>query len=304
VVGRQAPLTRAVLFIALLALAPLAARQVELSIDAPPALAGLAARVRNMDTAAFERSLSRAGLDLPRRVKVIIAPASDPLARVAPSWIAGQAFGTDTIIVFPDRISSYPHDSLESVVLHEFVHLSLNARAAGRPLPRWFHEGVAVSVESGWDLASQARLLWAASRRPAIEDVNALFRSSAESETSTAYLLAAALIEDVRARHGANVPGLIAGRVAAGVPFDAAFRGATGETVQEAAAHAWAGYRGWSRWLPLATGSSALWGGILGLALIAFVFRRRRRAQRRRQWDAEEAAELAAAEEADDPTVH
>src|SRR5688572_9362118 len=138
------------------------ARQVTLTVDAPPQLSGLAARVRHIDTAAFERSLSRAGLDLPRRANVILAPNSDLRARIAPAWVAGQAFGTHTVLIFPDRISSYPHDSLESVVLHELVHLSLTARAGGRPLPRWFHEGVAVSVESGWNLASQARLLWAA----------------------------------------------------------------------------------------------------------------------------------------------
>lgn len=275
----------------MLSLAPIAAQQVNLTIDAPPALAGMAARVRAIDTAAFERSLHRAGLDLPRRAEVILAPDTDLRARMAPAWVAGQAFGTHTIIIFPERISSYPHDSVESVVLHELVHLSLNARAGGRPLPRWFHEGVAVSVESGWNLASQVRLLWAAAREPAIDDVTALFRSNAESETSTAYLLAAAFVEDVRARHGAAVPGAIAGRVAGGMAFDAAFRAETGETVQQAATHAWAGYRGWGRWLPMATGSSAVWGGILALSFLAFVFRRRRRAQRRRQWEAEEAAE-------------
>jgi hypothetical protein len=169
------------------------------------------------------------------------------------------------------------------------VHLALNIRAQDTPLPRWFHEGVAVSVASGWDLAAQARLVWAAAREPAIEDVSSLFQSDADSDKTTAYLLAAALVEDIRGRHGAAVPGAIAARVARGAVFDAAFAAETGESVQQATTRAWAAYRGWTQWLPVATGSSSLWGLILAIAGVAFIVRRRRRAQRRRQWDQEDA---------------
>ena len=249
----------------------------------------MAARVRAMDTASFAGPLTRAGLALPRRAWVTLVPNGDLRERITPAWVAGQAFNTDVIFVFPGRISSYPHDSVESVVRHELVHLALNVRARERPLPRWFHEGVAVSVESGWGLATQARLLWAAAREPAIEDVNALFQSNAATDKTTAYLLAAALVEDIRRRHGAAVPGAIAGRVAAGASFDDAFTSETGESVQQASSRAWAAYQGWSRWLPMATGSSALWGLILAVAGLAFVVRRRRRAQRRQRWDEEDA---------------
>ena len=64
-----------------------------------------------------------------------------------PDWIAGLAFGDRDI--FPVRVLSYPYDSIESVVRHEVVHLALNARAGRGELPRWFHEGVATSVDAG-----------------------------------------------------------------------------------------------------------------------------------------------------------
>jgi hypothetical protein len=286
----MAQMSFVVLAIAVLWPVAAGARQFELTVDAPPALAAMAARVREIDAAAFERSLSRAGLDLPPRVLITLVPNADARARGAPPWVVGRAFGTGRIEVFPERVSSYPHDSLESVVLHEIVHLALNARAGGRPLSRWFHEGVAVSVEAGWGLGSQVRLLWAAAREPAIDDVTALFESDAQPDTTTAYLLAAALIEDVRRRHGPAVPGAIAGRVARGASFDRAFEAETGETVHQAAGRAWAAYRGWGRWLPIVTGPSALWGWILALAFIAFCLRLRRRARRRRLWDEEDEA--------------
>jgi hypothetical protein len=257
----------------------------ELTIDAPPALADAAARLKALDSASLEVPLSRAGLHLPGRVRVFLVDSGDPRARGVPSWIVARAFGTDTVVLFPDRTLRYPYDSLGTVLLHEIVHLALNTRAGGRPLPRWFHEGVAVSVESGWGIGSQARLLLAAARSPRIDDVAVLFASDAAAETETAYLLSAALVEDVRRRYGLAIPGVIAARVADGESFDAAFRAATGESVDGAAAHAWRVYRG-LRWVPVLTGATGLWGGILVLAALAFIVRLHRR--RNKQWQDEE----------------
>ena len=284
----RAPCARLVLLV-LAALCTVPVRAVaqpfELTVDASPGLREIADRVRRTDAASLAVSLSRAGLDLPRRVRVTLIADDDPRALEVRPWVAAQAFGTETVVIYPGRVHSYPYDSLESVVLHEIVHLSLNARALGHRLPRWFHEGVAVSVESGWGLGSQARLLLAAARGPAIDDVNALFASDAAPETTTAYLLSAALIEDLRRRHGLALPGAVAGRVARGEHFDAAFRAETGETVDEAAAQAWRVYRG-LRWMPILTSAGGMWGWILVLAFVAFIARVRRR--RRKRWDEED----------------
>lgn len=259
----------------------------ELTVDAPAALAETARRVEATSPFSLADSLARAGLHLPPRVQVTLIDENDPRAAHVPAWVIGRAFGTDTIVLFPGRVRAYPYESLESLVLHEIVHLALASGAAGRPLPRWFHEGVAVSVEAGWGIGSQARLLLAAASDPAIEDVNALFASDSVPETTTAYLLAAALVEDVRRRHGLAVPGAVAARVGRGEPFDRAFTAETGETVGEAAAQAWTVYRG-LRWLPILASNAGSWGLILLLAFVAFIVRLVRRRQRRRQWDEED----------------
>jgi hypothetical protein len=261
---------------------PADAQAFELTVEAPPQLADVATRVKAIEPSSLAQPLSRAGLDLPARVSIFIIDSNDPRARSVPPWIAARAFGADTIVIYPRRVGTYPYDSFESVVLHEIVHLSLNLRAGERPLPRWFHEGVAVSVESGWGIGSQARLLLAAARDPGIDEVASLFASESAPETQTAYLLSAALIEDVRRRHGLAVPGAIATRVARGESFETAFYAATGESVDAAAAGAWRVYRG-LRWLPVITSSTGLWGGIMLLAFIAFVVRLRRR--RQKHWE-------------------
>ena len=262
-----------------------AGQNLDLTVSAPPALAAIASRVQSIDPAVIASSLSRAGLELPPNVHVTLVPESE--AHDVPRWVVARAYGSDQIVILPARISSYPYDSLDSVVLHEIVHLALNVRAGGRPLPRWFHEGVAVSVESGWGIGSQARLLLAAARDPRIDDVTMLFGSDAAPETTIAYLLSAALVEDVRRRHGLAVPGAIASRVARGETFDAAFYAETGESVDEAASQAWRVYRG-IRWVPILTSSAGAWGFILALAAIAFIVRRRRRRRKRWEDDGEE----------------
>jgi len=265
--------------------APAAAVDWELTIDAAPSLAAAASRVRNVDAVQIAQALARAGLELPLAVRVTLVPEEDPIARRMPDWIVGRAFGSRDVLIVPERVAAYPYDSLESVVRHEVVHLALSARADGRPLPRWFHEGVAVSVETGWGFADNLKLLLAAGTDPAVADLTRLFQSDARPETERAYRLAAALVDDVRRRHGAAAPGAIASHVARGVPFARAFELETSETPDEAASHAWATYRRWTTWLPFLTSGAALWTAIMALAFVAFFARLVQRARRRREWN-------------------
>lgn len=262
------------------------AQEIDLSVEAPPALEDAARRVRDIDRTTLAAALGRAGLPLPPRVRILLVAGDDPRAAGVPDWIVGFARGTRTIVIFPGRIASYPYGSIESIVRHEIVHLALNARARGGPLPRWFHEGVAVTVERGWGARDELRLLLAALDRPSMADLRRLFASDSHPDTSQAYLLAAAIVDDVRERHGSESPGAIAAAVASGLSFDAAFVAVTGERTDAVAARAWTGHMRLTRLVPIVTGPSAVWWLILAVATLAFAFSVRRRRERRRRWDA------------------
>ena len=264
------------------------AASMDVTVRAPASLSVVAERVHMMDWPPLEEALVRAGLEPPPRVRVTLVAEDDPDARATPSWIVGQAFGSFDVRVFPARVGAYPYSSLESVLWHEVVHLALSVQARGQPLPRWFHEGVAMSVERGWGFTSQARLGLAVAGEPGLADLSRLFASNAQPETARAYLLASTLIVDLRQRHGAAAPGAVVGLVSRGIPFPRAFEQLTGETQEAAAARVWRLYRGWTSWIPLVTGAPALWIAILGLAVIAFVASRGRRRRRRGLWDKEE----------------
>jgi hypothetical protein len=259
-----------------------------ITVEAPPSLESAAARIRAIDQGELQESLVRAGLELPPDITVMLVPEDAPFARDSPRWIVGRAFGARDIAIFPARVTAYPYDSLESVLRHEVVHLALFARAAGRPLPRWFHEGVATSVEAGWGVGDELRLVAAALAGPTIDDVSELFRSPAQPDTTLAYLLATALVNDVRERHGPDLPGRVAARVGAGMSFEQAFAAETGETENAAAAHAWRSYRRWTSWVPAVASASAVWILIMFLAFAAFLVRMRQRVLRRRRWAEEE----------------
>jgi hypothetical protein len=262
--------------------------ELDLTVEAPASLAATADRLRRMEREPLAVALARAGLALPPRIRVTLIAEDDARARAVPPWIVGLASGQRDVVIFPGRIGQYPYDSLESVVWHEVVHLALTVQAGGRPLPRWFHEGVAMSVERGWGVTSQARLLLAAESSASLADLERLFNAGAEPESAGAYLLATALVSDLQRRHGAAVPGAIVDRVAGGADFAEAFVLETGETPDEAASRAWEVYRRWTGWIPTITSAFAVWLGIMVLAAMAYLVSRGRRLRRRRQWDEEE----------------
>jgi hypothetical protein len=256
-------------------------------VDAPPSLASTAERLRAFDRGRLTEDLARAGLAWPADIQITVVPEEDARAASFPSWVVGFASGTRDIVIFPERVLAYPYDSLESVLRHEVTHLALSERAGSRPLPRWFHEGVAVSVDAGWDTSSRVQLLLAMRRDPGLANLGRLFASSSRQESALAYRLSAALVADLRRRHGASAPGAIAARVAAGDTFDRAFRRITGDTPEQAAERAWTGYRRWTAWVSAVTGDAMPWAIILALAVLAFIARVRQRARSRARWEDE-----------------
>jgi hypothetical protein len=143
----------------------------QLAVNRPPSLDWAAARVQAVNWESLSLALGRAGLAAPTSIVVTLLPESDRAAGDWPRWVVGFAEPPDRIVIFPERATRYPYDSLESIVRHEIAHLALSRGAGGRPLPRWFHEGVAVSIEGGFGITDEVRLLLAMVTRPAIGDV-------------------------------------------------------------------------------------------------------------------------------------
>ena len=293
---------RAALLVAILGFALAAAGQAalpELAIEAPPELRRYLARLDHLDRERLAGAMELAGLaEAGEPIRVILAPEGSPLARRVPPWVAGYAMGElGTVVVFPTRASTYPYDSLEELLQHEVAHVLVARAAGGAEVPRWLHEGIAMTAGGAWDLEDTGRggLTVARQGEVPLSRLPELFRGGGGA-AARAYAVSGGFVRFLLRRHGRAVTGEILAGLAAGLPFREAFRRAAGESLAEAEEAFWRKQTFWHRWLPLVTSSTVLWIGVTALALWAMRRRRRRDAERFARWEAEEqAAALAAA---------
>jgi len=264
-----------------------------LRIDAPASLEGVAQRVEQFPLSGLSTAMRLAGLTHPGPpIDILLIAERSDLARNTPEWISGFADARRNLVVlFPQRARAYPASSLENVLQHEVAHVLFSRAARGRPVPRWFNEGLALAAERPVDLADRSRLAWAQVRhgRLSLAELEQLF-TQGQASSRRAYAVSSALVRDVLDRHGADSAGQLLAELAQDQPFDVAYRTVTGETLPYAVNRFWRQRPVWTWWVAFLSGPTFLWAVITMLALLAIYTHRQRRAAQRRQWDEEERA--------------
>jgi len=232
------------------------------------------------------RLLSPGSLQPP--IPVNLAGNGSPLARYVAPWIAGFA-SEGSVVIFPQRSPSYPDNTLDDVLRHEVAHVLIWRASAGRPIPRWFNEGLATAAERKRGLRDQTQLffLLVSGSRLSLTEINRLFEGGQTDQTQ-AYLLSAAIVQQLLQNYGETAGQKILERVGNGVSFDAAFRDVTGRSTSTADAEFWENQRVWTSWLPIVFSQNTLWAFITLLAILAILRQRRRNAAIRQRWDDEE----------------
>jgi hypothetical protein len=229
------------------------------------------------------------GLDTPgESITVVLVPESHDVARATPRFIAGFAQSeAGTVVLFPARAVGYPHDSLEDVLLHEIAHVLIARAAGGTPVPRWFHEGVALAAERAAGLEDQTHLLLALMlERRSVGELDAAFAAGV-TNAERAYALSGALVRSLLQQHGGDVVARILAPLPAGETFEQAFLSVTGETVADAERAFWRASR-WYYVIPLLTSSLAIWLIVVIVAVYARRARAHRRAILHRLWQEED----------------
>jgi len=281
----------------LLAVPAFAQQPPSLEIEAPPELASSRARLESYDPRPLAEIVRVIGLDQPGPpMHVVLAAENSDWSRQVSPWTAGFAIGeAGLIVLFPSRSPSYPHDTLEDVLRHEVAHVLISRAAGGEPVPRWFHEGLAMAVERPWGLRDRSRLATELVFGPhaTLQDLDLLLAGD-QGMQSRGYSLAAAVVRDLVAEYGEESPAAILRAVAGGQPFDMALATVTRRPVPTLEAEFWDRQRTWTTWVPVIASSTTLWLGVLGLAVLAVRRRRRKALAIRQMWAEEEAAEAAA----------
>ena len=263
----------------------------QISVEAPPELRETAQAVAALARDGFDAELDLVGLkNLGAPIRVVLAPESSPLAHDAPSWMSGYALGPlSTVVLFPRRVPSYPDGNLEALLRHEVTHILTYRATGGRPLPRWFAEGLAIVGAREWGIEDRARYTLAVLGRgpDSTRALDAAFTGNA-GEVNRAYALAGALVRSIQRADGVDAPARILAQVARGDTFDEAFEHATGHTLVRQEREFFGREALWNTWVPFLTSSTALWMGVTLLALLAIRRRRVRDAEARARWEAEE----------------
>lgn len=264
-----------------------------LVVEAPPELEAVANEVRALGEGDFSEVLHLTGrTGFTRPIQVMLVPEDAPLARGVPEWVSGYARGRDAVIVlFPARVRSYPDRNLRTLLHHEVAHVLVAEAADGRPVPRWFNEGIATVAAREWGLEDRARFAMAVlgSQPQSASDLDAAFQGSGP-QVQRAYALSSAFVRFIQKTYGAQAPALVLEGLAADLDFETAFRRATGDSLPRAEEIFFEDEAFWTTWVPFLTSTGALWMAITILALVAFQRRRARRRARLEAWEREEAA--------------
>jgi len=272
---------------ALIAWLSVAAPVPELRVEAPADLSPSAARIGSIDAAQLRQVAALVGLDAPGPpVRVVLAPETSAWAARVPRWVAGLAFDTDFIVLFPARAPIYPHGTLEDVLRHELAHVLVARMARGHSVPRWFNEGLAMAAERPWGLTDRTQLaIGLAFGSPlTFHEIDRLFAGGREDQTQ-AYAISGWFVRDLIDRHGEAMPAALLRAVGEGVPFERAYARATGTTLVMAEGEFFKRQRRWTTWFPLLTSTTVLWAVAAVLVVLAIRRRRRRRADLHRTWD-------------------
>ena len=271
-----------------------------LVVEAPDALTATAERVRGFDPDRLGGIMTLTGLrDAGPPIRVLLLPEASAIARDTPPWVAAFADAErDLVVLFPERIGSYPYRSLEGVVYHEVAHILTARAAAGAPVPRWFNEGLASAAERTWGLEDRSRFAWEVfvGGRLSSTELEGLF-GQGRREVARAYVLADALVRDLLQGYGPQTPARILSRMAQGAPFEVALHATTGSSVDGVMSAFWRRHDVWTSWISSIGHPFTQWSLITLLALAAIWRHRRKRLDRHRRWELEERAEQQEREE-------
>jgi hypothetical protein len=261
----------------------------QLRIEGPPAMAAEKSRLDSLDPKRLLDIVRLVGLKHPGGpIRVQLSENSSGLARSVPPWIVGFA-QEENVVIFPSRSPSYPHSTLDDVVRHEVAHVLIWRASSGRPIPRWFNEGLAMAAERQRELRDQTQLFvyLATGSRLSFEDIDRLFNGG-QADQTRAYLLSGTLVWDLLKEHGESSAGRILEEVRNGSSFETAFKNVTGDSTTAAEEKFWKRQRVWTTWLPIVFSQETLWIGITFLTIVAIWRVRKRNAAIRKRWDDEE----------------
>jgi hypothetical protein len=211
-----------------------------------------------------------------------------------PDWGAGCAFPERGVVVLRTPVAAPDPLRMEDVIVHEIGHI-----AAGRVLkrvhvPRWFHEGIAMTLAGEWRLPRSPALAGAAASGELVPlDELAVAFPAGSADAMLAYSESFYAVRFLMEEAGQATPAEILSAVAVSGSFEAGLGMLLGRTLAEFEREALASFEERFGWGVFLTRWDVMFGVVTLFALAAGAVRLARSRRLLREWEVEERARSA-----------
>ena len=224
----------------------------------------------------------------PVEVRIVGEPAHMkevvPQGMAPPEWSGAVAYPELGLIILALRNSmGSPVRDLDVVLEHEMSHLAVRKALEGARVPRWLSEGIAVQ-QSEKSSFRRMWIVWLAARGNSLLPLESIERYPENiDQINLAYAQAADFTGFLLRREGWLGIRILLRKCARSIPFEEAFEFAFRDDISSLEKEWHAGLKTRWNWLPLLTGTGALWGAIVILFLIAYALAKRKFRMRLRE---------------------
>ena len=243
------------------------------------------------------------GVQVPRPVVVVLAADGKQMRAALPGasglaeWAAGAALVRRGVVLV-DASAPQP----ERVLGHELAHLMLARLGAGKRIPRWFQEGFAQYTAEQWSFERARVLAWGAATGR-LFSLDALEQDFPQDlgRARLAYAQSIDFIGFLLDRGAEERFSRLMSLMASGLSFRLALEEAYDIGAEELERQWFASINRRFTWIPLLTGTAALWAVAGAVLVVGYV---RRRKLRRLQIEAMEDGPDLEAQDTTRPPLH
>ena len=241
----------------------------------------------------YPKLLMELGINSNDSTTVFICPSEEIFTQFVgknfPDWSAGVASPNRNTIILktPNLLPGYADN--DKIAIHELTHILLHKAVKGKPIPRWFNEGLAVyySGEKAFassSLVSKALITKSVIDLQDIDDVLNFYREKAQLAYQESYLAIRFLFEQFGNKKVKQIIFLMS----KGKNLDQAFLETIGMDALDFEYEWYHQIKKKYRWHFLLDFDSYLWILILLLFILGFILIRFRNKQTIQRWDHED----------------
>jgi len=250
-------------------------------------------KILNSLKISYRRLSQEIGIELTDSISIFIAPSKKIFDQIVgkniPRWSDGIAVPTRNTIILKSAKWMPPETDNEAIAIHELTHIILNRATHVNPIPRWFHEGIAVyySGEKGYASSTLVSKALVTNSIIPLNDIDEVLRFH-KDKAQLAYQQSYLAIDYLFRQYGSDAVKKIIFMLGEGLDLNQAFIEVLDLDLWEFEEEWYEHVKRKYRWHFLVEFDNYLWVLILALFIIGFMIIRRRNKRTIQRWQEED----------------